>query len=86
MMPELQGLLDRLDGPSAVILLDANILHAFDPSSSRHAAARTRLELALLNTRLLEPTPQHWTVLAEMAGKRRARGPLVTGAHLAALA
>jgi predicted nucleic acid-binding protein len=36
--------------------------------------------------RSVGPTPKHWPTLAEVAAAARAKGPDVTGAHLAALA
>lgn len=52
------------------------------------AAALETIEewLALPNFRVAEPTERHWAILAEVAVKGQARGPLVSDAHLAALA
>jgi toxin-antitoxin system PIN domain toxin len=36
--------------------------------------------------RLVEPTDRHWTVLADLAQRGQAKGPLLMDAHLAALA
>jgi hypothetical protein len=35
---------------------------------------------------VLEPTDRHWSILAELLPRSQARGPLVSDAHLAALA
>jgi toxin-antitoxin system PIN domain toxin len=35
---------------------------------------------------LLQPTERHWTILSRLLADGQARGPLVTDAHLAALA
>jgi len=42
--------------------------------------------LALPNFGVLLPGERHWEVLADMLSESQARGPLVTDAHLAALA
>jgi toxin-antitoxin system PIN domain toxin len=36
--------------------------------------------------RLVQPTDRHWTVLADLAQRGQAKGPLLMDAHLAALA
>lgn len=38
------------------------------------------------NTRLVQATPRHWGVFADTIEEGRARGPLMTDAHLATLA
>ncbi len=35
---------------------------------------------------ILQPTPRHWMILTDLLEKRQAQGPLVSDAHLAALA
>lgn len=42
--------------------------------------------LALPNVSVADPTDRHWPILAELATKGQARGPLLMDAHLAALA
>ena len=42
--------------------------------------------LALPEVAIAEPTPDHWSVLAQVAVDGQARGPLMMDAHLAALA
>jgi uncharacterized protein len=42
--------------------------------------------LARENVVLVSPGERHWTVLGELLNKSQARGPLITDAHLAALA
>ena len=115
-----------------MILVDANLLlHAYDPSSPRHVAARNWFEATLSkpepvglawitllafvrigtnprplehpltiaeagtivsewlehpNVTLLNPGERHWPILRDLMTRGQARGPLVTDAHLAALA
>ena len=42
--------------------------------------------LELPGVTVAEPTDRHWTLLAELAQRGQARGPLLMDAHLAALA
>jgi toxin-antitoxin system PIN domain toxin len=38
------------------------------------------------SVRLVQPTDRHWTVMADLAQRGQAKGPLLMDAHLAALA
>jgi hypothetical protein len=42
--------------------------------------------LARPTVAVLEPGERHWAILGELLARTQARGPLVTDAHLAALA
>lgn len=42
--------------------------------------------LAQPNATMLQPSPSHWDILSALLPASQARGPLVTDAHLAALA
>jgi toxin-antitoxin system PIN domain toxin len=56
------------------------------PARPADAIAIVRTWLARPNVKLATPTDRHWELLAEVASKGQARGPLLMDAHLAALA
>ena len=71
-------------------LPDANILlYAYDRSSPHSADARRWLEGALSGSTPVAfcwPTERHWALLSGLLTSGQASGPLVSDAHLAALA
>ena len=56
------------------------------PLGATDAIAIVQEWLERPNTRLVQPTSQHWAVFTEAVEAGRASGPTVTDAHLAALA
>lgn len=56
------------------------------PLEPAAAVATVEEWLALPNVSVVEPTARHWPLLAELATKGKARGPLLMDAHMAALA
>lgn len=56
------------------------------PLSMKEAADIVATWLAHDLVMVVQPTERHWEILMPLMSKARARGPLVTDAHLAALA
>lgn len=66
------------------ITTDRRILKA--PFSAEEASSIVDEWLALPSVRVPEPTARHWQILQRLIREDQATGPLVTDAHLAALA
>lgn len=63
---------------------DPRVFHR--PLSAESACGHVAEWLSLPDVGIAEPTPDHWSVLAQVATDGQARGPLMMDAHLAALA
>jgi len=63
---------------------DARVLA--HPHSMNDVASIAAEWLARPNVDVLSPTPRHWTILHDLLDRGQVRGPLVSDAHLAALA
>jgi hypothetical protein len=57
-----------------------------DPFSMPDATAIVKTWLSRSNVDVLHPTERHWSILQQVLAAGQVRGPLVTDAHLAALA
>jgi toxin-antitoxin system PIN domain toxin len=84
-------------GGTTTVFLSWNAVQAFlriitndrlfkPPLTPAEAADAAESWLRAPNVRILEPGPRYWTILRELIVRYNIRGPLVTDAHLAALA
>jgi toxin-antitoxin system PIN domain toxin len=56
------------------------------PLSTDEACAAVSSWLSWPSVAILEPGEEHWVILSEILSKHQLRGPIVTDAHIAALA
>jgi toxin-antitoxin system PIN domain toxin len=70
----------------AFLRISTNPRSQVNPLSVSEAVASVNEWLAYPSVAILNPGERHWSILTKLMADAQARGPLVTDAHLAALA
>lgn len=71
---------------SAFLRISTNPRAFVSPMTPAEATAAVDAWMAVPNVVILAPGDHHWTILRQLIREQQVRGPLLTDAHLAALA